>query len=74
MIRKPRDISYEMRLKECGFTTQETTRLRGNQIEVFNILNGYENIDRNIYFSVKEKRMARGHGVTIAKKQCIRKF
>ena len=35
---------------------------------MFKILNGYENIDRNIFFSVKEDR-TRGHGVTIAKKQ-----
>ena len=69
--------SYEMRLKECGLTTLETTRLRGDQIEVFKILNGYENIDRNIVFTVKEERRTRGHGVTLAKKQCrldIRKF
>ena len=45
-------------------------RLRGDQIEVFKILNGYENIDRNILFSVKEERRTRGHGVTLAKKQC----
>ena len=77
MIPKLRDISYEMRLKECGLTTQETRRLRGNQIEVFKTLNGYENIDRNICFSVKEERRTTGHGVTLAKKQCrldIRKF
>ena len=43
------NISYEMRLKECGLTTLETRRLR-DQIEVFKILNGYENIDR-IFFS-----------------------
>ena len=40
MIRKFRNITYEM--------TLETSRLRGDQIEVFKILNGYENIDRNI--------------------------
>ena len=43
----------------------------------YKILNGYENIDRNIFFTVKEERMTRGHGVTLAKKQCrpdIRKF
>ena len=37
----------------------------------------YENIDRNIFFTVKEERRTRGHGVTLAKKQCrldIRKF
>ena len=77
MIPKLRNISYEMRLKECGLTTLETRRLRGDQIEVFKILNGYENIDRNIFFTVKEERRTRGHGVTLAKKQCrldIRKF
>ena len=77
MIPKLRNISYEMRLKECGLTTLETRRLRGDQIEVFKILNGYENIDRNIVFTVKEERRTRGHGVTLAKKQCrldIRKF
>ena len=70
MIQKLRNISYEMRLKECGLTTLETRRLRGDQIEVFKILNGYENIDRNIVFTVKEERRTRGHGVTLAKKQC----
>ena len=76
MIPKLRNISYEMRLKECGLTTLETRRLRGDQIEVFKILKGYENIDRNIFFTVKEER-TRGHGVALAKKQCrldIRKF
>ena len=58
-----------MRLKECGLTTLETRRLRGNQTEVFKILNGYENIDRNNFVSVKEERRARGHRITLAKKQ-----
>ena len=39
-----RNISYEMRLKECGLTTLETRRLRGDQIEISKILNGYENM------------------------------
>ena len=76
MIQKLRNISYEMRLKECGLITLETRRLR-DQIEVFKILNGYENIDRNILFTVKGERGTRGHGVTLAMKQCrldIRNF
>ena len=33
MIPELRDLTYEERLKECGLTTQETRRLRGNQIK-----------------------------------------
>ena len=56
IIQKLRNISYEMRLKECGLTTLETRRLRGDQIEVFNILNDYEHIDKNIFVLVKVGR------------------
>ena len=45
MIQNLRKISYEIRLKECVSTTLETRRLRGDQKEVFKILNGYENIE-----------------------------
>ena len=52
-----RDLTYEQRLKECGLTTLETRRLRRDQIEMFNfkILNGYENIDSNLFFSKLKK-------------------
>ena len=46
MIPELRDLSYESRLLQCGLTTLETRRLRGDQIEVFKIVNGYEDIDR----------------------------
>ena len=46
-----RDLTYEERLKECGLTTLETRRLRGDQIEVFKIFNGYEIVKFSINFS-----------------------
>ena len=72
-----RDLRYEERLKECGLTTLETRRLRGDQIEVFKILNGYENIDSNIFFEIKESKITRGHNYTLVKKQSrldVRKY
>ena len=72
-----RDLRYEERLKECGLATLETRRLRGDQIEVFKILNGYENIDSNIFFEIKESNITRGHNYTLVKKQSrlyVRKY
>ena len=73
-----RDLRYEERLKECGLTTLETRRLwGGGHIEVFNILNGYENIDSNIFFEIKESKITRGHNYTLVKKQSrldVRKY
>ena len=35
MIAELRDLSYESHLLQCSLTTPDTTRLRGDQIEVF---------------------------------------
>ena len=39
-------------------------------IEVFKILNGYENIDRNMFFSLKKDSRTRGYEVKLVKDQC----
>ena len=44
-------------------------KIKGDQIEVFNILNGYENIDSNFFFEIKESKITRGHNFTLVKKQ-----
>ena len=44
---------------------------------MFKILNGYENIDSNIVFEIKENKITRGHNFTLGKKQSrldVRKF
>ena len=44
---------------------------------MFKILNGYENIDSNIFFQIKEGKITRGHNYTLVKKQSrldVRKY
>ena len=44
------------RQKECGLTTLETKiERRSDRIEVFKILNGYDNIDRNIFSRLRKR-------------------
>ena len=50
-----RDLSYESCLLECDLTTLETRRLRGDQIEVLKKVNGYDDIDRNMFLKHKEE-------------------
>ena len=53
-------------------TTLETRRLRGDQIqiEVSKIMNGYEDVDRNMFFKLKEDSRTRGHKAALLKEQC----
>ena len=65
-----RDQETKSRLLQCGLTTLETRRLRGDQIEVFKILNGYDDVDRNMFFKLKEGSRTRGHKAALVKEQC----
>ena len=70
MITELRDLSYESRLLECGLTILDTRRLREDKIEVFKIVNGYEDIDRNMFFKLKEGSRTRGHKAALVKEHC----
>ena len=44
---------------------------------MFKILNGYENIDSNLFFEIKESKVTTGHNFTLVMKQSrldVRKF
>ena len=70
MIAELRYLSYESRLLQCGLTTLETRRLRGDKVEVFKIVNCYEYVDRNMFFKLKEGRRTIGHKAALVKEQC----
>ena len=71
MILELRNFSYESRLLERGLTTLETSmRLIGDKIELSKIVNGYEDIDRNMFFKLKEGRRTREHKAALVKEQC----
>ena len=70
MIPELKDLSYESRLLQCDLTILETKRLRGDQIEVFKIMNGYEDVDRNTFVKLKKGSRTRGHQAELVKEQC----
>ena len=43
-------LCYKRRVLECRLATLETRRLRGDLIEDFKILNGYEDMDSKTFF------------------------
>jgi len=77
MIPELQKLCYEDRLQRCKLTTLETRRARGDQIEVFKILHGYEGLDRNMFFTLKADSRTRGHNWALTKEHCkldIRKY
>ena len=69
-------LSYEEKLKKLNLTTLETRRLRGDLIEMFKIIKGFDNINYNIFFQLSDTRL-RGHSLKLFKSGCrldCRKF
>ena len=54
LISEISQLSYEERLQQCRLTTLETRRIRGDQIEVFKIMHGYEGLNKDMFFQNKE--------------------
>ena len=76
LILSLKDKSYKERLCSLSLTTLETTRVRGDIIEVLKIFKGYENLDP-CTFSELNTAPTRGHSLKLIKPRCrldIRKF
>ena len=55
------------RLLQCGLSRLETRRLRGDQTELFQIANDYEDVDRNVFFKLNEGSRIRGYKAVLVK-------
>ena len=64
--------TYEERLKECGLTTLEERRKRGDMIETWKILHNIEDVDKSTWFTMAADGAAHrtrlaGHALNIVK-------
>ena len=65
-----KEMSYEARLDRLGLTTLEERRTRGDAIETFKILNGYENVDCSHWFQLADTGYnLRRHSKTLFKQR-----
>ena len=64
------DWSYEDRCRELKLPTLQQRRLRGDLIETYKILNGYEGSDYNKFFKLREGS-TRGHYWKLEKREHI---
>jgi len=49
---RDKSLSHDERLQKSGLTTLETRRLRGDLIEMFKIINGFDDINYQKNFSL----------------------
>ena len=56
--------------KIAYYTRDQETKKTPKLIEVFKIVNGYEDVDRNMFFKLKEGSRTRGHKAALVKEQC----
>ena len=75
LVPELKDLGYEERCERLGLTTLEKRRRRGDLIETYKILKGFEDIDYKIFFEYSEtgtrsnscKLKKRGHWRTLVR-------
>lgn len=67
MIKEIKALTYEERLTATGLTTLEERRNRGDLIEVFKIIKGFEKVDYNNFFKLMHSGRTRGHRYKLSK-------
>ena len=70
-----RDFSYQQRLSALKITSLEDRRVRGDLIECFKILKGFENIEsQNFFVLSNDEHNLRRHSMNLMKNRCQTKI
>ena len=69
MIPSMRNMTYENRLQMLRLPTLESRRLRGEMIEVFKILKGFDNVDSRQFFKLSDIGITRNNGLKLQVKR-----
>jgi ribonucleases P/MRP protein subunit RPP40 len=70
MVAGLQDLSYEERLKQTNLLPLDKRRVRGDLIEVFKIMKGFDKIDYRKFFEISTVEKTRGHSLKLVKKCC----
>ena len=63
------NLNYTERTKELGLPSLQYRRTRADMVEVFKIMNGIDNSDKDQLFSVQSESRTRRHSQKLFKKQ-----
>ena len=63
-------FSYKERLRKTGLISLEKRRVRGDLIQTFKIVKGYDKLDYRNFFEISKGGKTRGHSIKLVKKRC----
>jgi ribonucleases P/MRP protein subunit RPP40 len=67
LVQEFKELSYEDRLLRAGLTTLEKRRVRGDLIQVFKIVRGFDKLNFNNFFEYSKVSYVRGHSLKFVK-------
>ena len=74
IVKTIKSLSYQERLSTLKLLSMKDRLLRGDLIEVYKIMTGKVNIDRNQFFELHEDLRTRGHPLKLKKRRTLHHF
>ena len=74
MIEGLSKLGYDERLRKTGLISLEKRRVRGDLIQVFRMIKGFDRINYRDYFEFALESRTRGHSFKLLKKRSNREF